>query len=215
MPLFLQQHIEPQGEIGLWQIEESEDWFLDRLVLHPTEYAQLDQIKGRKRTEWLAVRQLIHQMSGREKRGIFIKDEFGKPRLENSDWQISISHSRLLGAAIAAPMAVGIDIQKIVPKIERLIPKFMNKAEQDSLSIQDRIVHAHIYWGAKEALYKAYGRRELDFCEHLLVEPFSFSNKTGQTTATIIKGDFLESHNIYYSILENGYVLVYCLSNNS
>ncbi|MEO0340408.1 MAG: 4'-phosphopantetheinyl transferase superfamily protein [Bacteroidota bacterium] len=211
MPIFLQQHIEPQGEIGLWQIEESEEWFMERIDLHPNEQAQLDQIKGRKRTEWLAVRQLIHQMSGREKRGIFIKDEFGKPRLENSDWHISISHSRLLGAAIAAPQAVGIDIQKIVPKIERLIPKFMNKEEQASLSEQERIVHAHIYWGAKEALYKAYGRRELDFCTHILVEPFPFESFQGSTTGRIAKDGVLQHYTLYYQIFKNNYVLVYCL----
>ena len=211
MPIFLQQHIDPIGEIGLWQIEETEEWFLERLTLHPNEQSQLDQIKGRKRTEWLAVRQLIHQMSGRQKRGIFIKDEFGKPHLEHSEWQISISHSRLLGAAIAAPKAVGIDIQKIVTKIERLIPKFMNKEEQESLSLEERIVHAHIYWGAKEALYKAYGRRELDFCTHIRVGPFRFNQTIGQTAGQIIKQNIKQDFTVHYTVLDNGYVLVYCL----
>ena len=211
MPIFHQQQLREKGELGLWQIEEPEEWFLERLSLHENEQAQLDKIKGHRRIEWLAARQLVHQMSGRERRGIFIKDEFGKPHLENTDWQISISHSRHIAAAIASPANVGIDIQKIVPKITRLIPKFMRPAEQESLEEASFLLHAHVYWGAKEALYKAYGRKELNFCQHILLEPFPYHQQGGICEGEILKGAFAARYQIHYQLLDEDYMLVYCI----
>ena len=115
LPLQLHKGIEPQGELGIWKIAESEEYFLDLLDLTPIEKVQVSRIKGRRRLEWLASRWLIHKMSGRHVRGAVLKDEFGKPHLINSKWKISISHSDHKAAVIASPYLVGIDIQKIVP----------------------------------------------------------------------------------------------------
>ena len=116
MALFLHKKIEPQGEIGIWEITENETFFTNQVILFPEEQEQLGKIKGRKRQEWLATRFLVHYMSGRDQRLPFIKDEFGKPHLQGSDFQISISHSHGMAAAIAAPYAVGIDIQFLIEK---------------------------------------------------------------------------------------------------
>lgn len=213
MALFLHRPLNGHiGELGLWKIEESEEWFLNRLALHPDEQIQLDGIKGRRRIEWLSVRYLVHKMSGRTERGIFLKDQFGKPFLQFSNWQISISHSRLFAAAIASPLPVGIDIQKIVGKIDRILHKFMRPAEQASLDTQHHLAHAHVYWGAKEALYKVYGRKELNFCEHILVDPFPFSGKSGQFTGRVQKNGIEIRCTLRYELLAEDYVLVYCIA---
>lgn len=209
MPIIHHQSLEAPGELGLWQIEESEDWFLERLQLFPKEQAQLAKIKGHRRIEWLAARQLVHQMSGRQDRAAFVKDEFGKPHLEDAEWEISISHSRDISAAIAAPVAVGIDVQKVVPKISRIIPKFMNTAEQANLDAVHHILHAHVYWGAKEALYKAYGRRALDLCTHIRLHPFSFHIDQGTCYGTIQKEAYQQNFQIRYQLLPEDYMLVY------
>lgn len=207
--LLLHEYIEPEGELGLWRIEEPEEWFLERLSLAPAEQQQLGAIRGgRRRQEWLAVRQLVHHMSGRDQRGAFVKDEFGKPHLEGASWQISISHSHDLAAAIAAPQPVGIDIQFLVPKIERIAHRFMSKEEYESLQPDCRLEQLHIYWGAKESLYKAYGRRQLDFCTHILVEPFTFSRRGGECYGEILRPDFHAAYTLHYQLIDN-YVLVY------
>lgn len=189
MPLSLHQQIAPEGEIGLWHITEPEEWFLADLALAPAELEQLQPLRGRRRVEWLAARQLVHQMSGREERLSFFKDEFGKPKLLGSAYQISISHSHGMAAAIAAPHRVGIDLQYLVPKIERLAKRFLSPAELARLSDgPERIPQLHVYWCAKEALYKAYGRRALDFCEHIQVQPFAFNEAGGQAEGLVQKG---------------------------
>ena len=211
MPLFLQEDLDVGGEIGLWKVTEAEDWFRSKLELYQEELEQLEQIKGRRRTDWLAVRYLVHQMSGRQNRGAFLKDEFGKPHLEDSRYQISISHSGEMAAAIAAPASVGIDIQGMVAKIERIAHKYMRAEEMASLQPSTRLPHLHVYWGAKEALYKAYGRRQLDFCQHILIEPFAFDENGGNFRGTVQKESYLAEFDIHYRFVGD-YVLVFGLA---
>ncbi|MDX1665823.1 MAG: 4'-phosphopantetheinyl transferase superfamily protein [Saprospiraceae bacterium] len=208
MPLILHKELQPAGELGIWRIEEPEAWFRQKLELSRTEQQQFEKLKGRRRVEWLAVRKLVHRMSGREKRGSFLKDEYGKPHLEDSPFDISISHSANLAAAIAAPFSVGIDIQVIVAKIGRLAPRYMRSEELESLKDDHRIEHMHVYWGAKEALYKAYGRRELDFCQNILIKPFPYDPRGGLIRGRI-KLTKLELH--YEGRYErmDDYILVY------
>ncbi len=210
MPISFNKLLEPHGEIGMWAIKEEENWFLDQLNLEKSEQEQLDKIKGHRRLEWLAARLLIHEMSGREKRGLFIKDKYGKPHLENSPFQISISHSRKIAAAIAAPKRVGIDIQQYVPKIERLAHKFLSNKETDSLDKDHKLWHLHVYWGAKEALYKAYGRRQLNFCHNISIDPFTLTFKGGFFKGKILKGRNSWNYHLGYNFFEN-YTLVYAI----
>lgn len=209
MALLLQENILPEGQLGLWRIEESEEWFRDRLELSRSEHQQLERLRGRRRAEWLAARQLVHQMSGRRRRGAFLKDQFGKPQLENSPYHISISHSHGMAAAIASPFLVGIDVQLLVPKLARLARKYMRPEEMECLAPgTGRLPHLHVFWGAKEALYKAYGRRALDFCQHIKVRPFRYQSGGGRASAVINKGDFSQAFELHYR-MEGQYMLVY------
>lgn len=209
MALLRHDYIEHIGEIGIWQITEPETWFMQSLFLYPAELRQLSEIKGRRRQEWLAARELVHQMSGRKKRSAFVKDEHGKPHLEHSDWHISISHSHGLAAAIASPHLCGIDIQFIVPKITRLAHKFLRPEEADSITPAHKLDQLHFYWGAKEALYKAYGRKKLEFIDHIHIQPFEYNTSKGQTTGCVVKGEECIDFNIFYERSKEGYMLVW------
>lgn len=213
MPLQLHRSIFPKGEYAIWKIEEDASFFLERLSLIEVEQQELARIKGMgKRLEWLSSRYLVHLLSGRNERAALLKDEFGKPYIQNSSHFISLSHSNKKSAIIAAPFVVGIDLQKIVPKIERIAHKFMRKEELDSLADSTRLEYLHIFWGAKEALYKAYGRKEIDFRKHLSVKSFSFDN-VGQTIGRVQKGNYDKTFTIHYKKIED-YMLVYALENN-
>lgn len=214
MPLKIYHTIEPEGEIGIWNILESEDYFLSKLDLTKVEFEYFSKIKGRRRTEWLAVRYLLHFMSGRETRGAIIKDEYGKPHLKNSEWHISISHSQNKAAVIASPKLVGIDIQNFVPRIDRIAHKFMSPIELSSLSENFHLEHLHIYWGAKEALYKAYGKKELEFKEHLRLAPFEFFDQKGKTSGRVKKGDYYKEFEVHFDKVDS-YYLVWVAEKNS
>jgi phosphopantetheinyl transferase (holo-ACP synthase) len=102
---------------------------------------------------------------------------------------MSMSHTHEFTAIITAPFLVGIDIQIKVDKIARLAKKFLTTEELEQVNLSaSPIEHLHVYWGAKESLYKAYGRRALDFKSHLFIKSFNleqgvtrgFLNKDGQ-----------------------------------
>lgn len=213
MPFFYQHIINKEAELAIWRIEESEDWFRKRLILSDLELEQLEAIKGHRRLEWLAVRYLTSQLLGGQS-GAMLKDEFGKPHLLHIPLQMSVSHSNGLAATILAKTLTGIDIQKIVPKIERIANRLLRAEEREVLQTETRIEHLHVYWGAKEALYKAYGRRELDFSKNILIEPFQFDLANGHCQGRVHKDAFDRGFDIYYQQLED-YILVYALEANT
>lgn len=199
----------PRRELGLWRIEEPENILRESIELHPEEIQQLDEIKGEgRRREFLAARNLLHLMSGRKDRGALIKDEFGKPHLEHSPLQISISHTENISAAVAHPYACGIDVQVFVNKIARLAPRFMNEAELSHLTDANRLIFQHLIWGAKEAMYKAYGRREIDFRDHLFVELEEIPLERGTTRGYLKKDELEKVYDLDYRIFDGNYMLV-------
>ncbi len=199
MPLVYKKRLSPEGVLGVWRIEEPEAFFLDSISLHPEEAAQLQFIRGRRRVEWLAGRQLVHLLSERDIRGAVIKDEFGKPYLDQSRYHISMSHTLDMAAVIAGPRPVGIDIQAFVRRIVMLAPKFVHRDEVDSWqSASDPIEALHVIWGAKECIYKAYGRRQIDFREDLRILPFTFREHGGVLEARLLNKDRERSFTAHY-----------------
>ena len=213
MPLIFHKILPNGGELGAWQIEETEAYFLDKLELFPSEIRQLSKIKGRLRLEWLASRWLLHLLSGRTLRGACLKDEFGKPYLTDTDFEISISHSWNMVSVMAAPYSIGVDIQREVKKIARIEKKFIRPVEKDSLQALTKVPHLHIYWGAKEALYKAYGRKMIGFVRHIHVNPFVYDLSIGHTTAAIHKEDYHAYFDVFYEQVADCY-LVYVIEKN-
>ena len=210
MPVFLKKELSTVGEIGLWKISEDESYFLDRLVLYSHEKEFLASLKGKRKLEYLASRYLLHLMSGREVRGACLKDEFGKPYLENSEYHISFSHSSDMVAVIGSPHVVGIDIQKYVEKIDRIKHKFLSETELEFLQGNFKKEKLHILWGAKESLYKAYGRKKVEFREHLAIEEFQWDGFTANFEGHIKIGDHNSLHDIFALELDD-FMLVYSI----
>jgi phosphopantetheinyl transferase len=103
------------------------------------------------------------------------KDEFGKPYLVHQDQEISISHCKKYSAAIAGNRAVGIDIEHIGNKINRIADRFMHPSEDNGYKDQALTEYRYLIWCAKEAVYKLYGRKAVDFKNHMRVKPFALS----------------------------------------
>lgn len=113
------------------------------------------------------------------------KNEFGKPLVENELLNISLSHSKFWGAAAtSAQKLVGIDVETLDKRIERIAHKFLLPSELESIQ-NDRIETLSLHWSAKESLYKLYSFKQLDFSTQLRLEPFEL-NREGVLTASII-----------------------------
>jgi phosphopantetheinyl transferase len=134
-------------------------------------------------------------------------DEFGKPNLKNGKF-ISITHSFEFTAIILSKEAeVGIDIEKQRDKILKIAHKFTPIKEYRTLANTEAIIRKlTIVWGAKESLYKIYGKKKLRFLENIYVEDFSFDD--AKTTARISYIDFFKDYNIEFLEFE-GFTCVY------
>lgn len=198
--------------LAVWKIDEQDEYFLDRLRVTREELERIHQLKARRKTEWLASRWLWDQITANVDHGPIIKDKFGKPYISNSSWHMSISHTHHHAAVITAPFLVGIDVQKPVSKITRIARKFLSEEEMGQVHNDiNHLQYLHVYWGAKESLYKAYGRRELDFKNHLRVDPFGINGE--QTTGAICKDGIHLTFDIFFKISQR-YVLVYAIEKN-
>ena len=206
MPLDEIRHLPNQVSIAIWEISERDAYFLDRLDLTDVESKAIQVMKGRRKTEWLASRWLWQILAQDLDHGPLVKDKYGKPCIDGSSWQMSISHTQTHAAVITAPFLVGIDIQKRVSKISRIAPKFLsdNELVQVELSAVP-LDHLHVYWGAKECLYKAHGRRKIDFKKNLKVK--SFNLESGYTTG-FLDLEIQRHFEIRYELKER-FVLVY------
>ena len=208
MPIELKISNDPEIELSIWRVTEPESYFESKIDIHGPEEGIIEKLSARKKLEWLSSRYLLHLMSGRALRGEFDKDEHGKPHLKDSDYHVSISHSNNYVSVIASPYLVGIDIQKYVSKISRIRNKFVSEEEEKFIDESDPTRMLHIIWGAKESLYKAYGKRALDFKKHIHVYLLNGTDRKGSFKGKVVKDDYEKEFDLFYHLYEE-YILVY------
>jgi len=145
------------------------------------EKAIIDPLSPRKRTEWLASRELLFKISNLPQRLGCVYDEFGKPELKGSNQHISISHSELWCAAMISDQTCGVDVQIYSHTVERIAGRFLTAQDLDSAqSAKNPLHHLHLLWGVKECLYKAYGKRKLGFRENIIITQLDQQQQRGQ-----------------------------------
>lgn len=204
MPL---QELHPlkSGKIALWNITEDETVLSNELKL---ESCPTNIISPQKRLEWIAGRILIQHLANSVQipfLGI-LKDEFGKPFLRESNYHISLSHSYpYVAAQIHPEHSVGIDIEQPKEKLLKIAPRILDTTELQDAGTD--IVKHCIYWCAKEALYKVYGKRGLLFTHHLHLNPFSRKD-FGDLKGWIEANGTQEFVDLHYIVTKN-FVLVH------
>jgi phosphopantetheinyl transferase (holo-ACP synthase) len=164
MPLYKQISY-GDSQISIWKIEEDIDFFESKFSAHPA-----IQNESRK-LQWFATRHLVNEMTGQKT--VISKNLSGKPYLKNGAGHISISHTHTLAAVILNySKGVGIDLEVVNPKVERIARKFLTDEEIEAIPVNEKIEKLILYWSVKEALYKLYNLGNIEFKTQLLVEPF-------------------------------------------
>jgi len=164
--IVLKEQVAQNVSIAVWQIEEQEAFFLDLLRLHPDDKETLSSIKlPIVRLQKLACRAALAELLGNNKIEISYL-ETGQPQLK--DHHISFSHTKKTVAVALANIPVGIDIEELNPRILRLYLRFMSKKEIADCNINN-LQELYYYWCAKEAMFKWYATKNLDFIEDLHV----------------------------------------------
>jgi len=214
MPLTIHKKITDNILLGVWKIEESSGSLLAGIALTGDEEAYYASLKSEiRRAQWLSYRVTVRLLILPDIAEV-IYDDFGKPQFKNSAWQLSVSHSGDYAAVIIGKDSrVGIDIEKLKPRIERVVDKFLSDHEISELGIENRLEKLYVHWGAKESLYKLHGKPEIDFRKNIIIKPFSYLCRgIGKCMAILNMDGKSKEYCISYQTIDD-YMLVYTIEN--
>jgi 4'-phosphopantetheinyl transferase len=174
MPIILQKKYRNGIHLAVWQITESHDELQAMLPSEILTDAELASIHHpHKQIEFFCSRltiKLLADFLDIKYLGIK-KDEHGKPYLVGSTWQMSLTHTSNYVAAIMHPtQSLGMDMERPSEKMLRIAHKFLS--DNEIIAANNDLEKLCIYWSAKEALYKLYGKRKVFFRENLYIFPF-------------------------------------------
>jgi phosphopantetheinyl transferase len=189
LPLFYKHTINQTTKLGIWKIEEDENFFLHEVPL------QQNITHPHKRLQHLAGRYLLKYLFPDFPHDEILIADTRKPYLPGEQYHFSISHCGDYAAAIVSSThRVGIDIEIPSVKVQRISHKFIHGNEQRWLNESSIIGHrsainqtktgdrqpwTHIklqttnyklqtlLWSAKEAIFKWYSLGGVDFKEHI------------------------------------------------
>ena len=186
------------ARFGIWEMSDSpsdyHEWYAEASLLYKSEA---------RRKEYVFVRALLERMTGAKQ--VILHDKSGKPYLDGN-MQISLSHTKGYCAVIVSDSrAVGIDIEYMSDRVDKIARKFIRNDEPMATTIQKLLL-----WSAKEAVYKLFSSYRLDYFE-MRVFPFEVSGQG------IMRIENLRNHSIVdvaYRVCQN-YVLTYTIGDNS
>lgn len=207
MGLILKEKVAGDCLLGMWEITEDYQTLYSRLRLDNEEEERLRSFKneGRK-LEWLSVRNLISELTGRESRIIYNAER--KPFIKGNSFSISISHSRhLTSILLSENRRVGIDLEYMSHKISRIGFKFINEQEIITGDPGLKPYHLYIHWCAKEALYKICDKQDINFRDNLTIFPFT-PGKEGHIKGRVLNVQGVEDFRLYYRRYNN-YAIVW------
>lgn len=208
MPLIYQHHINGDTKIAIWHIAETEEYFLKKVPL------KKDVSHPHKRLQHLAGRYLLPALFADFPLEEILIADTRKPFLENEKYHFSISHCGDFAAAIASNKnRVGVDIELITPKVERIKHKFLSVDELAFIKhqepVKEKLNILTTAWSIKEAVFKWHGNGEMDFIKHLQIQPFLFNNEGGTAEVRFLKNEdkLLQLHYRHFDSIVLAWVL--------
>ncbi len=182
MPVFYEL-INDFAKIAIWHIAEDKNFFLKKVPLqreitHP--HKQLQHLAGRYLLQYLYPDFPYHLIAIADTR---------KPFLLNEEYHFSISHCGDYAAVIVSKdHRVGIDIELVSLKVEKIKHKFLNAEELSNIQdSQFNIQHLTLLWCCKEAVFKWYGSGGVDFKDDIHLKLFNLKDEK-----SVIKCEFVK-----------------------
>lgn len=200
-----------QPSICIFKITETTRQLESKIQLHSKDLARLKLFSNdQRKAEFLASRFALMNLFDNKLPEVNY-DEFGKPFLKNLGGHISLSHTKKYSAAVFhSTKNCGVDIEILSERIFSIAPRFLSGTEKlFTDNTEEKLKALYLVWGAKEVMYKIYGKKNLIFKEHLLVHPFSVK-ESGMIEAEIKIKNFHSKYQIHYRFLDK-LVLLYAI----
>ena len=175
MPLYFRERPAQDIELGIWHCTEDPDALISTLILDPEERRIFSEIHNEsRRKQWIGCRMALVTLL-RTKRLMIRYTPSGKPRLIDPPTDISLSHCGEYAAAIISRRyQVGIDLERIRKKIERVADRFLEEDDLSTVGTEERLAKLTVCWGIKEAIYKVFGEPEIDIKRHITIGQFDY-----------------------------------------
>ena len=182
MPLFYQHIVNEHTKLAVWYIREEDRFFLEKVPL------QREVSHPHKKLQHLAARYLLEILQPGFPFHLIEITDSRKPLLSSKEFHFSVSHCGDYAAAIVSDIhCVGIDVELITPRVERVKNKFLSDREL-TLSPESGNRFLTLCWSAKEAIYKWYGKGRVDFKSNIILDRLSRQNNQGLLEAHFEKG---------------------------
>lgn len=165
MPIAFSEKISPVAALAIWKIKETESELLEQINLSLQDKTAILSLRlEKRRLERIACRRALAFLLNTNT----INITYGKSGEPFSPpHHISFSHSgHFAAAAISTSGRIGVDIEKITPKILKLHHKFISEKENTRFNLSDPTEITFI-WCAKEAIYKLFPGNSIDFIEDI------------------------------------------------
>ena len=165
MPVFFQHQINEYTRLGVWKIEETEDFFKGNVPQHR------EVTHPHKRLQHLAGRFLLQYLFPDFPYELIQIADTRKPFLPDERYHFSISHCGDYAAAIVSSKnRVGVDVEEPVEKILTIQNKFLSNKEREQFLSELQTPDFRLptlFWSAKESVFKWYGNGGVDFRQHI------------------------------------------------
>jgi phosphopantetheinyl transferase len=199
VPIYYQQNINDFTQLAVWKIEEGELFFTQKVTI------QQQVTHPHKRLQHLAGRFLLPYLFADFPSELIQIADTRKPYLPNEAYHFSISHCGDYAAAIVSSTErVGVDVELVTHRVNKIRHKFLHVSELTNWNIeameeQEKFRTLTLLWSAKEAMFKWWGRGDIDFSECMQVEAVDL-NSTGILKAFFRKDDFEANLQLHYRL---------------
>ena len=192
MALFYE-HVTDFAKIAIWHIAEEKKFFLKKVPLHR------DITHPHKQLQHLAGRYLLQHLYPDFPYHLIEIADTRKPFLSNEEYHFSISHCGDYAAVIVSKdHRVGIDIELVTEKVERVKHKFLRSEELASINNRQLAIDKNaltnqpinlltLSWCCKEAVFKWYGKEGVDFKGDIHLKPIELNAGEGIMNCEFIK----------------------------
>lgn len=188
----------------VWKVEES----LPELHSLLPAGVQIPAFKAEsRRLEWVVVHVLVQVITGKFQ--LVKHRDTGAPYLEEGSRHLSISHTRNYVAVCISEMPVGIDVEVITPRANKLRKRFMSP-DEGFMDTAHSEVEATLIWSAKESLFKILEEQDaVDFLHHLRTRSVPFAEE-GVIFSQEKKTSHQKQYEVHYRVFSD-FVLTWAM----
>lgn len=207
MPLYKEFRNE-QDSILLWKYTDEDHLDITELA-DEDDNGKIENYHPKKLLEYLMIRKMLkielpfHKIAYKS---------IGEPYLVPNDFFISISHSFPYASLAISKQRIGIDLEKINPKILKIKHKFLHDNELIWTNNQNELEYLIIIWTVKEALYKLHPSKYWSLKKHYEVDYFDINDLSSINCSVFddnFKDEFtaevLKIEDYYFAIIKENF----------